>query len=83
MLQSCTCNPHNCAGVEVADGARVNSRQSILESVNGDQDRAIEALLGMSDPDYVSSETPRRHQVRLHCHSNIIRCSTSYSQKQV
>ena len=27
-------------------------RYSVLDSVNGDQDRAIDALLGMSDPEY-------------------------------
>ncbi|KAI0728272.1 hypothetical protein C8Q72DRAFT_835751 [Fomitopsis betulina] len=31
--------------------------QSVLESVNYDQDRAIDVLLGMSDPNYVSSAT--------------------------
>ncbi|KAH7924235.1 hypothetical protein BV22DRAFT_1105624 [Leucogyrophana mollusca] len=28
---------------------------SVLESVGGDQDRAVDVLLGMSDPDYVST----------------------------
>lgn len=39
--------------------------QSVLDSVDGDQDRAIEALLGMSDPDYVSKDPPQRPRVRL------------------
>ncbi|KAI0645845.1 hypothetical protein C8Q79DRAFT_911399 [Trametes meyenii] len=30
--------------------------QSVLDSVNGDQDRALDILLGMSDPDYVSTQ---------------------------
>ncbi|KZT10854.1 uncharacterized protein LAESUDRAFT_352773 [Laetiporus sulphureus 93-53] len=32
--------------------------QSVLESVGGDQERAIDVLLGMSDPDYVSTAAP-------------------------
>jgi len=32
--------------------------QSVLESVGGNQDRAIDMLLGMSDPDYVPQEPP-------------------------
>jgi hypothetical protein len=35
------------------------SRLSVLESVGGDQDRAIDALLGMSDPDYKSEARPQ------------------------
>ncbi|KAG2148745.1 uncharacterized protein EDB93DRAFT_1084788 [Suillus bovinus] len=31
---------------------------SVLQSVNGDQDLAIDTLLGMSDPDYVSQPPP-------------------------
>lgn len=31
---------------------------SVLQSVNGDQDLAIDTLLGMSDPDYVSQPLP-------------------------
>lgn len=31
---------------------------SVLQSVNGDQDLAIDTLLGMSDPDYVSQPVP-------------------------
>ncbi|OSD07015.1 hypothetical protein PYCCODRAFT_1474392 [Trametes coccinea BRFM310] len=30
--------------------------QSVLESVNGDQERAVDVLLGMSDPEYVSTQ---------------------------
>ncbi|KAI0666017.1 hypothetical protein C8Q78DRAFT_1072766 [Trametes maxima] len=30
--------------------------QSVLDSVNGDQDRALDILLGMSDPNYVSTQ---------------------------
>lgn len=33
-------------------------RQSVLESVGGDQDSAIDALLGMSDPEYRSDSRP-------------------------
>ncbi|KIM75984.1 hypothetical protein PILCRDRAFT_798452 [Piloderma croceum F 1598] len=32
--------------------------QSVLESVGGNQDRAIDMLLGMSDPNYVPQEPP-------------------------
>ncbi|KAH9913303.1 uncharacterized protein B0H18DRAFT_1025091 [Fomitopsis serialis] len=42
--------------------------QSVLESVNYDQDSAIDVLLGMSDPDYVSSATheqPQHHDLAL------------------
>ncbi|EMD33689.1 hypothetical protein CERSUDRAFT_87020 [Gelatoporia subvermispora B] len=35
---------------------------SVLESVGGDQDRAVDVLLGMSDPDYVSTEGPSPSQ---------------------
>ncbi|KAJ7212924.1 hypothetical protein GGX14DRAFT_445647 [Mycena pura] len=31
--------------------------QSVLDSVNGNTDHAIDALLGMSDPDYMSEQT--------------------------
>jgi CUE domain len=37
--------------------------QSVLESVAGDQDRAVDVLLGMSDPSYTSTE--RADLVRL------------------
>lgn len=37
-------------------------RQSVLESVNFNQERAIDVLLGMSDPSYVSAQTPTREQ---------------------
>ena len=37
--------------------------QSVLESVAGDQDRAVDVLLGMSDPSYTSTE--RADVVRL------------------
>ncbi|KZT71771.1 hypothetical protein DAEQUDRAFT_749785 [Daedalea quercina L-15889] len=36
--------------------------QSVLESVNYDQDRAIDVLLGMSDPNYISSATHEQPQ---------------------
>ena len=32
--------------------------QSVLESVGGDQDRAVDTLLGMSDPEHVSTSGP-------------------------
>lgn len=35
-------------------GFTLFTRQSVLDSVNGNTDRAIDALLGMSDPDYTS-----------------------------
>lgn len=31
--------------------------QSVLESVAGDQDRAVDVLLGMSDPSYTSTQS--------------------------
>jgi hypothetical protein len=37
-------------------------RSSVLQSVNGDQDLAIDTLLGMSDPDYVSQPLPQPEQ---------------------
>ncbi|EPT04691.1 hypothetical protein FOMPIDRAFT_1157008 [Fomitopsis schrenkii] len=40
--------------------------QSVLESVNYDQDRAIDVLLGMSDPNYVSSATIEEPQIQQH-----------------
>jgi hypothetical protein len=41
------------------------SRQSVLQSVGDDQDRAIDVLLGMNDPTYVS--TTSTHNVRASC----------------
>ncbi|TFK44281.1 hypothetical protein BDQ12DRAFT_730355 [Crucibulum laeve] len=38
--------------------------QSVLESVGGNQDRAIDALLGMSDPDYRSEAQPEEPQAQ-------------------
>ncbi|KZV73482.1 hypothetical protein PENSPDRAFT_682774 [Peniophora sp. CONT] len=35
--------------------------QSVLESVGGDQDRAVDTLLGMSDPEHVSTAGPETH----------------------
>ncbi|KAI0823441.1 hypothetical protein BC628DRAFT_1324987 [Trametes gibbosa] len=35
--------------------------QSVLDSVNGNQERAIDILLGMSDPEYVSTQTVQPH----------------------
>lgn len=35
---------------------------SVLQSVNGDQDLAIDTLLGMSDPDYVAQPLPPAEQ---------------------
>ncbi|KAJ3719022.1 hypothetical protein DFJ43DRAFT_1159324 [Lentinula guzmanii] len=37
--------------------------QSVLESVGGDSDRAIDILLGMSDPEYHSSSKPQEEPV--------------------
>lgn len=33
-------------------------RLSVLQSVNGNHDQAIDTLLGMSDPDYISQPAP-------------------------
>ena len=40
--------------------------QSVLESAGGNQDRAVDMLLGMNDPDYVPQEQPAPVQV---CHN--------------
>jgi hypothetical protein len=40
------------------------SRQSVLESVGGDQDSAVDTLLGMSDPEHVSTAIPEQTQAR-------------------
>ncbi|TDL26320.1 hypothetical protein BD410DRAFT_784423 [Rickenella mellea] len=37
--------------------------QSVLESVGGSQDRAIDMLLGMSDPEYVPQQTAETRQL--------------------
>jgi hypothetical protein len=37
-----------------------HTRQSVLESVDGDQDKAIDKLLGMSDPEYEHQHAPVR-----------------------
>lgn len=42
----------------------------MLESVNNDQDRALDILLGMSDPEYVSTQAP---QVRSSFCSSCVR----------
>lgn len=34
----------------------IHHRESVLASVNNNEEAAVEALLGMSDPDYVSSQ---------------------------
>lgn len=36
--------------------------QAVLDSVSGNQDAAIDVLLGMSDPSYVSTHQPVRHR---------------------
>jgi hypothetical protein len=41
---------------------RINNRQSVLDSVNGNSDRAIDALLGMSDPDFQSDQPQQPQQ---------------------
>lgn len=47
------------------NGRTLGYRQSVLDSVNGDQERALDVLLGMSDPEYVSTQPVQ--QVRLNC----------------
>jgi len=39
--------------------------QSVLESVGGDQDRAIDLLLGMNDPDFRSEAMPPTQQPQM------------------
>lgn len=40
-------------------------RQSVLDSVNGNQEQAIDILLGMNDPSYVSTQQASEGNVRL------------------
>lgn len=46
------------------------NRQSVLDSVGGDQDRAIDVLLGMSDPNYASEVRPAESQPIVSCRYN-------------
>jgi hypothetical protein len=39
-----------------------NDRQSVLESVNWNEDRAVDTLLLMSDPDYKPETQPQERQ---------------------
>lgn len=39
--------------------------QSVLESVDGDQDRAIDLLLGMNDPDFRSEAMSPTQQPQM------------------
>ena len=48
------------------------NRQSVLESVNNDQERALDVLLGMSDPEYVSTQPVQ--EVRLDSQRRPILC---------
>jgi hypothetical protein len=41
------------------------NRQEVLQSVQGNQDRAIDTLLGMSDPEYKSQHPPVPPPVRF------------------
>lgn len=41
------------------------NRQSVLDSVGGNQDQAIDALLGMSDPNYKSERRPEEPPARV------------------
>jgi hypothetical protein len=36
------------------------NRYSVVDSVNGDQDRAVDALLAMNDPNHVPASSPAR-----------------------
>jgi hypothetical protein len=42
-------------------------RQSVLDSVQGDTDQAINALLSMSDPDYHADPTPPQARPQVCC----------------
>jgi hypothetical protein len=46
-------------------GAWTFRRQSVLESVDGDQDRAVDVLLGMSDPNFKSESPPAVQQPQM------------------
>lgn len=46
---------------------RTMDSQSVLESVGGDQDRAIDLLLGMNDPDFRSEAMPPTQQPQMVC----------------
>lgn len=49
--------------------------QSVLDSVNGDQDAAVDLLLGMSDPSYVPTHqvrrSPRCYEYRNHSNTSL------------
>lgn len=54
MMQSCQYSAFRAWDTAHSD----TFRQSVLESVNYDQDRAIDSLLGMSDPEYKPTAAP-------------------------
>ena len=58
-------------------------RNSVVDSVGGDQDRAVDALLAMSDPDHVPAHHVATHEqpslVRHHYHSS----STSFPTNRI
>ncbi|KAI0930016.1 hypothetical protein AcV5_006826 [Taiwanofungus camphoratus] len=56
--------------------------QSVLESVNYDQDRAVDILLGMSDPEYVSAEHAAASQADLALDEQLARQLALEDQQQ-
>ena len=59
--------------LSVAESPYVScNRQSVLESVNNDQERALDVLLGMSDPEYVSTQPVQ--EVRIDSQRRPILC---------
>ncbi|OBZ70922.1 hypothetical protein A0H81_09333 [Grifola frondosa] len=56
--------------------------QSVLDSVHGDQDRAIDALLGMSDPNYVSTQAVPPAQASLDLDEQLARQLMLQDQEQ-
>ncbi|PCH36051.1 hypothetical protein WOLCODRAFT_140198 [Wolfiporia cocos MD-104 SS10] len=62
------------------DGALL---QSVLESVNYDQDRAIDVLLGMSDPEYISTQAPASDQHDLALDEQLARQLALEDQQQL
>ncbi|KAI0368283.1 hypothetical protein BV20DRAFT_948405 [Pilatotrama ljubarskyi] len=57
--------------------------QSVLDSVDGDQERALDILLGMSDPEYVSTHTaPQPEQSSLDLDEQLARQLMLEDQQQ-
>lgn len=60
----------------------ISTRQSVLHSVGGNQDRAVDMLLGMSDPDFKDNHVPVRIS-RCTCHNPAYRCRGCKDQTEL